>query len=54
MNILIVQGPKSSNSQLPTPDPVESITRELEYSLDLHSATQGQYVVKPQVILLLL
>lgn len=41
-------GSKSSNSQLPTPDPVESITRELEYSLDLHSATRGQYVVKPQ------
>ncbi|GIY45200.1 hypothetical protein CDAR_218112 [Caerostris darwini] len=34
---------------LPSPtDPVESLAREIEYSLDLHSATRGQYVVKPQ------
>ncbi|XP_054721184.1 WD repeat-containing protein 44-like [Uloborus diversus] len=39
----------NQNKELPSPtDPVESITRELEYSLDLHSATRGQYVVKPQ------
>ncbi|GFY47530.1 WD repeat-containing protein 44 [Trichonephila inaurata madagascariensis] len=38
-----------STAELPSPtDPVESLARELEYSLDLHSATRGQYVVKPQ------
>ncbi|GFX46124.1 WD repeat-containing protein 44 [Trichonephila clavipes] len=38
-----------SAAELPSPtDPVESLARELEYSLDLHSATRGQYVVKPQ------
>ncbi|GBN96581.1 WD repeat-containing protein 44, partial [Araneus ventricosus] len=38
-----------SNVELPSPtDPVESLAREIEYSLDLHSATRGQYVVKPQ------
>ncbi|KAG8184938.1 hypothetical protein JTE90_011071 [Oedothorax gibbosus] len=39
----------TTSSNLPSPtDPVESLARELEYSLDLHSATRGQYVVKPQ------
>ncbi|XP_071033572.1 WD repeat-containing protein 44 isoform X2 [Parasteatoda tepidariorum] len=39
----------NSSSDLPSPtDPVESLARELEFSLDLHSATRGQYVVKPQ------
>lgn len=34
---------------LPSPlSAVESITQELEFSLDLSSAIQGQYVVKPQ------
>lgn len=34
---------------LPSPiSAVESIAHELEYSLDLKSATRGQYVVKPQ------
>ncbi|KAF8766923.1 WD repeat-containing protein 44 [Argiope bruennichi] len=38
-----------SNVELPSPtDPVESLAREIEFSLDLHSATRGQYVVKPQ------
>lgn len=35
--------------ELPSPtDPVESLARELECSLDIRSATRGQYVVKPQ------
>ncbi|XP_035208776.1 uncharacterized protein LOC118183370 isoform X2 [Stegodyphus dumicola] len=39
----------NSSIEHPSPaDPIESITRELEYSLDLHSATRGQYCVKPQ------
>lgn len=38
-------------SPLPSPaSTIESITREFEHSLDIRSATKGQYVVKPQVI----
>ncbi|XP_039276453.1 WD repeat-containing protein 44-like [Nilaparvata lugens] len=34
---------------LPSPaSTIESLTREFEHSLDIHSATKGQYVVKPQ------
>ncbi|KAL0275096.1 UNVERIFIED_CONTAM: hypothetical protein PYX00_003062 [Menopon gallinae] len=36
---------------MPLPSPastIESLTRELEHSLDIHSAIKGQYVVKPQ------
>lgn len=34
---------------MPSPaSTIESLTRELEHSLDIHSATKGQYVVKPQ------
>lgn len=39
---------------LPLPSPastIESLTRELEHSLDIKSVTKGQYVVKPQVYL---
>jgi len=37
-------------SSLPSPaSTIESITREFEHSLDIRSATKGQYVVKPQV-----
>ncbi|XP_076295873.1 WD repeat-containing protein 44 isoform X1 [Lasioglossum baleicum] len=36
-------------SPLPSPaSTIESITREFEHSLDIRSATKGQYVVKPQ------
>ncbi|KAJ8682696.1 hypothetical protein QAD02_018488 [Eretmocerus hayati] len=36
-------------SSLPSPaSTIESITREFEHSLDIKSATKGQYVVKPQ------
>ncbi|XP_015108879.1 WD repeat-containing protein 44 isoform X1 [Diachasma alloeum] len=36
-------------SSLPSPaSTIESITREFEHSLDIRSATKGQYVVKPQ------
>ncbi|KAK0161236.1 hypothetical protein PV327_009729 [Microctonus hyperodae] len=36
-------------STLPSPaSTIESITREFEHSLDIRSATKGQYVVKPQ------
>ncbi|XP_043273578.1 WD repeat-containing protein 44 isoform X2 [Venturia canescens] len=36
-------------SALPSPaSTIESITREFEHSLDIRSATKGQYVVKPQ------
>jgi hypothetical protein len=28
---------------------IESLTRELEHSLDLHSATKGQYIVNHSV-----
>ncbi|XP_033214457.1 WD repeat-containing protein 44 [Belonocnema kinseyi] len=39
----------SSGSPLPSPaSTIESITREFEHSLDIRSATKGQYVVKPQ------
>lgn len=39
-----------STSSLPSPaSTIESITREFEHSLDIRSATKGQYVVKPQV-----
>lgn len=35
---------------LPSPSStIESLTREFEHSLDIHSAIKGQYVVKPQV-----
>ncbi|XP_018049920.1 PREDICTED: WD repeat-containing protein 44 isoform X2 [Atta colombica] len=38
-----------SASPLPSPaSTIESITREFEHSLDIRSATKGQYVVKPQ------
>ncbi|XP_014205246.1 WD repeat-containing protein 44 isoform X2 [Copidosoma floridanum] len=38
-----------STSSLPSPaSTIESITREFEHSLDIRSATKGQYVVKPQ------
>ncbi|XP_031829407.1 WD repeat-containing protein 44 isoform X2 [Nomia melanderi] len=46
--------PSTTESVLPTsplPSPastIESITREFEHSLDIRSATKGQYVVKPQ------
>ncbi|XP_012145405.1 WD repeat-containing protein 44 isoform X2 [Megachile rotundata] len=46
--------PNAAESALPTsplPSPastIESITREFEHSLDIRSATKGQYVVKPQ------
>ncbi|GFG30888.1 hypothetical protein Cfor_07452 [Coptotermes formosanus] len=36
-------------SPLPSPaSTIESLTREFEHSLDIRSATKGQYVVKPQ------
>lgn len=39
----------SQSSQLPSPaSTIESLTRDLEHSLDIRSATKGQYVVKPQ------
>lgn len=39
----------SQTSQLPSPaSTIESLTRDLEHSLDIRSATKGQYVVKPQ------
>ncbi|EEB13937.1 WD repeat domain-containing protein, putative [Pediculus humanus corporis] len=41
----------NSKGTIPLPSPastIESLTRELENSLDIHSATKGQYVVKPQ------
>ncbi|OXU22367.1 hypothetical protein TSAR_012017 [Trichomalopsis sarcophagae] len=39
-----------STSSLPSPaSTIESITREFEHSLDIRSATKGQYVVKPQM-----
>ncbi|CAL1278155.1 unnamed protein product [Larinioides sclopetarius] len=48
-DMIINEDLKESNVELPSPtDPVESLAREIEYSLDLHSATRGQYVVKPQ------
>lgn len=37
---------------MPLPSPastIESLTRELEHSLDINSAIRGQFVVKPQV-----
>ncbi|XP_023288748.1 WD repeat-containing protein 44 isoform X2 [Orussus abietinus] len=38
-----------STSSLPSPaSTIESLTREFEHSLDIRSATKGQYVVKPQ------
>ncbi|XP_034949974.1 WD repeat-containing protein 44 isoform X2 [Chelonus insularis] len=38
-----------ASSSLPSPaSTIESITREFEHSLDIRSATKGQYVVKPQ------
>lgn len=38
------------SQSLPSPTTtIESLTREFEHSLDIHSATKGQYVVKPQV-----
>lgn len=38
------------SSPLPSPaSTIESLTREFEHSLDIRSATKGQYVVKPQV-----
>ncbi|KAK3932426.1 WD repeat-containing protein 44 [Frankliniella fusca] len=41
--------PTSRSSQLPSPaSTIESLTRDLEHSLDIRSATKGQYVVKPQ------
>lgn len=43
-----------STSSLPSPaSTIESITREFEHSLDIKSATKGQYVVKPQVTYIL-
>ncbi|PNE09436.1 hypothetical protein B7P43_G00138, partial [Cryptotermes secundus] len=37
------------SSPLPSPaSTIESLTREFEHSLDIRSATKGQYVVKPQ------
>ncbi|XP_054268042.1 WD repeat-containing protein 44 isoform X2 [Macrosteles quadrilineatus] len=37
------------SQSLPSPaTTIESLTREFEHSLDIHSAIQGQYVVKPQ------
>ncbi|PSN32751.1 hypothetical protein C0J52_23326 [Blattella germanica] len=43
----------SQSSPLPSPaSTIESLTREFEHSLDIRSATKGQYVVKPQVSLL--
>ncbi|XP_046671970.1 WD repeat-containing protein 44 [Homalodisca vitripennis] len=37
------------SQSLPSPaTTIESLTREFEHSLDIHSATKGQYVVKPQ------
>ncbi|GLH13600.1 Protein will die slowly [Gryllus bimaculatus] len=39
----------SKSSPLPSPaSTIESLTREFEHSLDIRSATKGQYVVKPQ------
>ncbi|XP_066993067.2 WD repeat-containing protein 44 isoform X2 [Anabrus simplex] len=39
----------SQSSPLPSPaSTIESLTREFEHSLDIRSATKGQYVVKPQ------
>lgn len=38
------------SQSLPSPTTtIESLTREFEHSLDIHSAIRGQYVVKPQV-----
>lgn len=40
---------KSIPKGLPSPiTAMENLAHELEYSLDIHSATKGQYVVKPQ------
>ncbi|XP_067118588.1 WD repeat-containing protein 44 isoform X2 [Centruroides vittatus] len=40
---------KNTSKGLPSPiTAVENLAQELEYSLDIHSATKGQYVVKPQ------
>uniref|UniRef100_A0A1B6FDJ7 WD repeat-containing protein 44 n=2 Tax=Proconiini TaxID=565685 RepID=A0A1B6FDJ7_9HEMI len=37
------------SQSLPSPaTTIESLTREFEHSLDIHSAIKGQYVVKPQ------
>lgn len=53
--ILFPQPPPSEevypqSSPLPSPaSTIESLTREFEHSLDIRSATKGQYVVKPQV-----
>ncbi|XP_050437518.1 WD repeat-containing protein 44 [Adelges cooleyi] len=43
------QSEESNTSCLTSPaSTIESLTRELEHSLDLHSATKGQYVVNHQ------
>lgn len=43
---------KTYNQTLPSPaSTIESLTRELEHSLDIRSAVKGEYVVKPQVLL---
>lgn len=53
--VLLPQPPPSEEvypqtSPLPSPaSTIESLTREFEHSLDIRSATKGQYVVKPQV-----
>ncbi|XP_076546865.1 WD repeat-containing protein 44 isoform X3 [Osmia lignaria lignaria] len=49
---LAPNAPETALPASPLPSPastIESITREFEHSLDIRSATKGQYVVKPQV-----
>nr|XP_034194005.1 WD repeat-containing protein 44 isoform X2 [Osmia lignaria] len=48
---LAPNAPETALPASPLPSPastIESITREFEHSLDIRSATKGQYVVKPQ------
>ncbi|KAL1123595.1 hypothetical protein AAG570_002671 [Ranatra chinensis] len=45
----IGSGRSGGSTSLPSPaSTIESLTREFEHSLDISSATRGQYVVKPQ------
>lgn len=43
------KAPSPAQSDKTSSKTVECLTKDLEYSLDLSSATQGSYVIKPQV-----
>lgn len=51
---LNVEKDETNDSCLTSPaSTIESLTRELEHSLDLHSATKGQYIVNHLVCYIL-